>query len=108
MAVFSPTSRERTKGEETSKAEQRHGEKCNHLFPSRTQDGPLEGSRSDCGKAIDITVSQRDHYTRPKAGTHFPATLWPGTRGGSAQGGKVDVTSGLGSASAGESGSEAW
>lgn len=104
MWLCSLLDHERTKGEETSETEQRHGGMYNHLFSSSTQDGSLEGSRNECGKATDITVSRGDHNRRPKAGAHFPATLWPGTRGGEGQGGKVDVTSGLGSAPAGESG----
>lgn len=76
MAVFSPTSRERTKGKETSKAEQRHGEKCNHLFPSRTQDGPLEVpeatvarlSTSRCPKEITTHAQRQEHTFPPRCG----------------------------------------
>lgn len=51
------------------------------LLPPRTV--PQKVPETTVARLPDITVSQGDHYRRPEAVAHFPATLWQGTKGGS-------------------------
>lgn len=84
VAVFSPRSRERTKGERKLVRQNKGMEETatiSSLLPPRTV--PQKVPETTVARLPDITVSQGDHYRRPEAVAHFPATLWQGTKGGS-------------------------